>query len=67
MSREQTTLSGPVHLSLPSPPPDPVSGCRECLGLSVGGANAGSVGAYSKASDVNVALRANLRSKHGGR
>lgn len=67
MSSEQTTMSGPVHLSLPSPPPDPVAGCRECLGFAVGRANATSVGDYSKALDANVALRAHLRSKHGGR
>ncbi|GGR30352.1 hypothetical protein GCM10010282_23370 [Streptomyces roseolus] len=67
MSSEQTTMSGPVHLSLPSPPLDPVSGCRECLGFAVSRANATSVGDYSKASDVNVALRAHLRNKHGGR
>ncbi len=67
MSSEQTTMSGPVHLSLPSPPPDPVSGCRECLGLAVSRVNATSVGDCSKVSDANVALRAHLRSKHGGR
>ncbi len=67
MSSEQTTMSGPVHLSLPSQPPDPVSGCRECLGFAVNRANATSVGDYSKASDVNVAFRAHLRRKHGGR
>ncbi|AXE27834.1 hypothetical protein C0216_28615 [Streptomyces globosus] len=65
MSSEQTTMSGPVHLSLPSPPPDPVSGCLECLGIAVTRANARSVGDHSKATDANVVLRTHLREDHG--
>ncbi len=41
-------------------------GCRDCLGLAVQRANAGSVWDYSKVSDMNVALRAHLRDVHGG-
>ncbi len=67
MRREQTTMSGPVHLPLPTVRPEPVSGCRDCLDLAVRRVNAVSTGDHSKASDVNVSLRAHLHSVHGGR
>ncbi|TDU76232.1 hypothetical protein EDD91_2939 [Streptomyces sp. KS 21] len=60
-----TALSGPVHLRLPEAPPEPVSGCRDCLHYAVRRANAVSAGDYSKATDVNVALRAHLSETHG--
>jgi hypothetical protein len=64
--RTSTSIqSGPVHLSLPSAQPEPVSGCRHCLGLAVRRANALSSGDYSKATDVNVFLRAHLGEAHG--
>ncbi|MFF9476464.1 hypothetical protein ACF1E9_28080 [Streptomyces roseolus] len=65
MSSEQTTMSGPVHLTLPVGDPDPVAGCRQCLGVAVARANARSVGDYSKATDANVVLRTHLREDHG--
>ncbi|MGA5170597.1 MULTISPECIES: hypothetical protein [Streptomyces] len=52
--------------SLPPARPEPVPGCRDCLGLAVQRANAGSVWDYSKVSDMNVTLRAHLRDAHGG-
>lgn len=65
MSTPKTTMTGPVHLAAPSQEPDPVAGCRECLGIAVTRTNARSVGDYSKASDANVALRTHLREEHG--
>lgn len=64
MSTPKTTMDGPVHVTLPSAPPDPVSGCRACLRYAVARANATSVGDYSQVSDVNVALRVHLRNEH---
>lgn len=64
MSTPKTTMDGPVYVTLPSAPPDPVSGCRECLRYGVARANATSVGDYSQVSDVNVALRVHLRNEH---
>ncbi|MFG3286733.1 hypothetical protein [Streptomyces sp. NPDC048111] len=54
-----------VTLSLPPARPEPVPGCRDCLGFAVQRVNAGSVGDYSKVSDMNVTLRAHLRDAHG--
>ncbi|MFI2373056.1 hypothetical protein [Streptomyces sp. NPDC018833] len=65
MSTPKTTMAGPVHLSAPIQEPDPVGGCRECLGIAVTRANARSVGDHSKASDANVVLRTHLREGHG--
>lgn len=65
MSTPKTTMDGPVRVTLPSAPPDPVSGCRECLRYAVARANATSVGDYSQVSDVNVGLRAHGRNEHG--
>ncbi|MGW7028167.1 hypothetical protein ACWGFX_13395 [Streptomyces xanthophaeus] len=62
----QTTMSETVALSLPPARPEPVPGCRDCLGFAVQRANAASVGDYSKVSDMNVTLRAHLRDGHGG-
>lgn len=62
----QTTMSETVALSLPPARPEPVAGCRDCLGFAVQRVNAGSVGDYSKVSDMNVTLRAHLRDVHGG-
>ncbi|MFF3711725.1 hypothetical protein [Streptomyces phaeochromogenes] len=62
----RTTMSEGVELSLPPVRPEPVAGCRDCLGLAVQRVNAGSVGDYSKVSDMNVTLRAHLRDAHGG-
>jgi hypothetical protein len=67
MRKEQTTMSEPVHLSLPTARPESVSGCRDCLDFAVQRINAVSTGDQLKASDVNVSLRAHLRSAHGGR
>jgi len=65
--RTSTSIqSGPVQLPLPSVQPEPVSGCRHCLGLAVRRTNALSSGDYSKATDANVFLRAHLREAHGG-
>lgn len=66
MPTRTSTQSGPVHLSLPSAQPEPVSGCRHCLELAVRRRNAVSSGDYSKATDVNVSLRAHLKEVHGG-
>ncbi|MFE9626915.1 hypothetical protein [Streptomyces sp. NPDC006527] len=63
--KSSTVQSGPVHLSVPKAPPEPVSGCRDCLHHAVRRANAVSAGDYSKATDVNVSLRAHLRDEHG--
>ncbi|WP_409472949.1 hypothetical protein [Streptomyces sp. HC307] len=52
-------------MSLPSARPEPVPGCRDRLGLAVQRVNAGSVGDYSKVSDMNVTLPAHLRDAHG--
>lgn len=65
MSARQTIMTGPVHLTAPVPEPDPVAGCRQCLGIAVTRTNARSVGDYSKASDANIALRTHLRDEHG--
>ncbi|SCF88679.1 hypothetical protein [Streptomyces sp. Cmuel-A718b] len=65
MREEQTTMADPVALSLPSARPEPVPGCRDCLGLAVQRVNAGSAGDYSKVSDMNVTLRGHLRDAHG--
>jgi hypothetical protein len=59
------TMTGPVHLALPSQEPDPVGSCRECLGIVVTRTNARSVGDYSKVSDANVVLRTHLLEAHG--
>lgn len=65
MHGEPSTLPEPVASSLPPARPEPVPGCRDCLGLAVQRANAGSVYDYSKVSDMNVTLRAHLRDAHG--
>lgn len=64
MSTPKTTVTGPVHLAPPIPEPEPVTGCRQCLGIAVTRTNARSVGDYSKASDANVVLRTHLREEH---
>ncbi|WP_241720888.1 hypothetical protein [Streptomyces lydicus] len=65
MRGEQATMPELVALSLPPARPEPVPGCRECLGFAVQRANAVSIGDYSKVSDMNVILRAHLRDAHG--
>jgi hypothetical protein len=66
MRTSASIQSGPVYLPLPSAQPEPVSGCRHCLELAVRRTNAVSSGDYSKATDVNVALRVHLGEAHGG-
>lgn len=65
MSRAKTTMTGPVHVTLPRPEPKPVAGCGHCLGIALTRTNARSVGDYSKVSDANVVLRTHLREDHG--
>lgn len=65
MSAPKTTMTGPVHLATPAREPEPVAGCRQCLGIAVTRTNARSVQDYSKASDANVVLLTHLREEHG--
>ncbi|MGW0748387.1 hypothetical protein [Streptomyces sp. NPDC002587] len=57
MSRAQTTMSGPVHLSLPNPPPKPPDGCGVCRALVVQRQEARSRGDLSAVTDADVELR----------
>ncbi|MFH0176305.1 hypothetical protein ACIA6D_12920 [Streptomyces cacaoi] len=46
----------PVHLGLPSTPPEPMPGCVVCAALAERRTKARAEGDYSKASDCNVKL-----------
>ena len=52
-----TTMSGPVHLLLPSRPPAPVPGCIICTDLARKREQARVEGDHSRVSDCNVRLR----------
>lgn len=59
MDKHQTTMSDPVHLSLPSttPDPEPVDGCAGCVELANVRARARVVGDLTTVTDCNVLLR----------
>lgn len=52
-----TTMSGPVHLPLPSRQPQPTPGCVICTDLARKRAAAKAEGDHSRVSDCNVRLR----------
>lgn len=53
-----TTMSGAVHLPLPSQPPEPKPGCPTCTTLAEQRDRARSEGDYSRVTDCNIGLRA---------
>ncbi|MGW1158415.1 hypothetical protein ACWD5Q_06480 [Streptomyces sp. NPDC002513] len=55
-TRRQTTMSPPVHLPEPTPPPEPVPGCDICAALDRQRAAAMKAGDYSLASDYSVEI-----------
>lgn len=59
MEKRQTTMSDPVHLTLPSPDPDPepVDGCAGCVELANVRDRARVVGDLTTVTDCNVLLR----------
>jgi hypothetical protein len=57
VSRAQTTMSGPVHLSLPNLPPKPADGCGVCLALIAQRRVARDRGDLSAATDADVEIR----------
>jgi hypothetical protein len=65
VERVQNTVSDVVDQLFPPVRPEPVPGCKECLGITVKGANARSIGDHSRVSDANVVLRTHLREDHG--
>nr|WP_236246673.1 hypothetical protein [Streptomyces sp. CC77] len=50
-------MSGPVHLSLPSPPPEPAPGCEVCTALVRQRQAARDRGDLSAATDADVEIR----------
>lgn len=52
------TMSGPVHLPLPSRPPTPTPGCVICTDLAKKREQARADGDHSRVSDCNVRMRA---------
>ncbi len=57
MSRAKTTMSGPVHLSLPNLPPEPADGCGVCSALIVQRREARGRGDLSAATHADVEIR----------
>ncbi|AVH56740.1 hypothetical protein C4B68_14215 [Streptomyces dengpaensis] len=57
MSNPRTTISGPVHLSLPRTPPDPAPGCGVCAALVSQRQAARDRGDLSAATDADVEIR----------
>ncbi|MET7738897.1 hypothetical protein [Streptomyces sp. NPDC005385] len=56
-NRAQTTETGPVHLGMPVPDPEPVDGCDVCQALARERDAARSAGDLSKVSDINIEMR----------
>ncbi|MEU0843030.1 hypothetical protein ABZ370_26605 [Streptomyces sp. NPDC005962] len=54
---QQTSMSGPVHLSVPDLEPVPVQGCKICAALDRQRAEARRTGNLSKVTDINVEIR----------
>ncbi|WP_048821311.1 hypothetical protein [Streptomyces ipomoeae] len=54
---QQTTLSPPVHLTLPNPPPKPAPGCDTCAELGRRWQVARDRGDLSAATDADVEIR----------
>ncbi|MGW0394111.1 hypothetical protein ACWDYJ_25155 [Streptomyces sp. NPDC003042] len=52
----QTTMSPPVHLSLPAEAPRPAAGCDVCAALVKARAEAHRRGDHSAVSDCNVEI-----------
>lgn len=52
----QTTMSPPVHLSLPSEAPKPAAGCDVCAALANQRSEAHRRGDHSTVSDCNVEI-----------
>ncbi|MEU3479267.1 hypothetical protein ACI2LO_15940 [Streptomyces sp. NPDC033754] len=57
MKNIKTTMSDPVHLTLPSPDPEPVRGCAGCVELANVRDRARAGGDFTTVSDCNVFLR----------
>ncbi|WP_406059292.1 hypothetical protein OG462_19690 [Streptomyces sp. NBC_01077] len=57
MKKRQTTMSDPVHLTLPFPDPEPVEGCAGCVELANVRDRARAGGDLTTVSDCNVFLR----------
>lgn len=57
MEKRKTTMSGPVHLPLPSRAPEPVEGCAGCVELANVRDRARAGGDFTTVSDCNVFLR----------
>ncbi|ORT54046.1 hypothetical protein BKD26_36475 [Streptomyces sp. CB03238] len=56
MTARQTTMSAPVHLTIPPSPPVPAPGCRVCAALDKQRAEARDRGDFSAVTDANVEL-----------
>lgn len=67
MSRTQTTVSGPVHLSLPLPPPEPAAQCGVCAALVRQQQEARDRGDLSAATDADVEIRNHPHATRGPR
>ncbi|WP_435969514.1 hypothetical protein [Streptomyces sp. Qhu_M48] len=61
MENRNTTMSGPVHLTLPAPDPEPVEGCAGCVELAHVRDRARAGGDLTTVSDCNVFLRRHPR------
>ncbi|MGV9687897.1 hypothetical protein ACWDUX_02115 [Streptomyces sp. NPDC003444] len=57
MANDNTTMSDPVHLTLPSPDPEPAEGCAGCVELANVRDHARASGDLTTVSDCNVFLR----------
>ncbi|MFF5101682.1 hypothetical protein [Streptomyces sp. NPDC000134] len=57
MAATKTTMTGPVNLALPLPPPDPVPGCDVCAALVRQRRAARDRGDLSAATDADVEIR----------
>ncbi|MEU9997875.1 hypothetical protein [Streptomyces sp. NPDC050848] len=57
MEKRKTAMSDLVHLTLPSPDPEPVEGCAGCVELANVRDRARAGGDLTTVSDCNVFLR----------
>ena len=63
----RTTMSPPVHLTEPLPPPQAVPGCEACEVWAGGIRRAREDGALTRETDCKVLLRRHLAARHGGK